>query len=166
MSIQVSDQALLRTQAYINGQWVDADSGEKLAVTNPANGEVIAQVAKCSTAETRRAIEAADNALPAWRQKTAKERAGHLRKWFNLMMEAQEDLAIILTTEQGKPLAEARGEIAYGASYIEWFAEEGKRVYGDTMPAPSNDKRVVCISQPVGVVDSITTCNLQNALLT
>jgi succinate-semialdehyde dehydrogenase/glutarate-semialdehyde dehydrogenase len=166
MSIQVSDQALLRTQAYINGQWVDADSGEKLAVTNPANGEVIAQVAKCSTAETRRAIEAADNALPAWRQKTAKERAGHLRKWFNLMMEAQEDLAIILTTEQGKPLAEARGEIAYGASYIEWFAEEGKRVYGDTMPAPSNDKRVVCIRQPVGVVACITPWNFPNAMLT
>lgn len=166
MSIQLSDQALLRTQAYINGQWVDADSGGKLAVTNPANGEVIAQVAKCSTAETRRAIEAADNALPAWRQKSAKERAGYLRKWFNLMMEAQEDLAIILTTEQGKPLAEARGEIAYGASYIEWFAEEGKRVYGDTIPAPSNDKRVVCIRQPVGVVACITPWNFPNAMLT
>jgi succinate-semialdehyde dehydrogenase/glutarate-semialdehyde dehydrogenase len=166
MSIKISDQALLHTQAYINGQWVDADSGEKLAVTNPVNGEVIAHVAKCSTAETRRAIEAADNALPAWRQKTAKERAGYLRKWFNLMMEAQEDLAIILTTEQGKPLAEARGEIAYGASYIEWFAEEGKRVYGDTMPAPSNDKRVVCIRQPVGVVACITPWNFPNAMLT
>jgi succinate-semialdehyde dehydrogenase/glutarate-semialdehyde dehydrogenase len=166
MSIKISDQALIRTQADINGQWVDADSGEKLAVTNPANGEVIAQVAKCSTAETRRAIEAANNALPAWRQKTAKERAGYLRKWFNLMMDAQEDLAIILTTEQGKPLAEARGEIAYGASYIEWFAEEGKRVYGDTMPAPSNDKRVVCIRQPVGVVACITPWNFPNAMLT
>lgn len=166
MSIQISDQALLRTQAYINGQWVDADSGDKLAVTNPVNGEVIAQVAKCSTAETRRAIEAADNALPAWRQKSAKERAGYLRKWFNLMMEAQEDLAVILTTEQGKPLAEARGEIAYGASYIEWFAEEGKRVYGDTIPAPSNDKRVVCIRQPVGVVGCITPWNFPNAMLT
>jgi succinate-semialdehyde dehydrogenase/glutarate-semialdehyde dehydrogenase len=166
MSIQISDQALFRTQAYINGQWIDADNGDTLAVTNPVNGEVIAQVAKCSTAETRRAIEAADNALPAWRQKTAKERAGILRKWFNLMMEAQEDLAIILTTEQGKPLAEARGEIAYGASYIEWFAEEGKRVYGDTMPAPSNDKRVVCIRQPVGVVACITPWNFPNAMLT
>jgi succinate-semialdehyde dehydrogenase/glutarate-semialdehyde dehydrogenase len=166
MSIQISDQALLRTQAYIDGQWVDADSGEKLAVTNPANGEVIAQVARCSTAETRRAIEAADKALPAWRQKSAKERGGYLRKWFNLMMEAQEDLAIILTTEQGKPLAEARGEIAYGASYIEWFAEEGKRVYGDTIPAPSSDKRVVCIRQPVGVVACITPWNFPNAMLT
>jgi succinate-semialdehyde dehydrogenase/glutarate-semialdehyde dehydrogenase len=166
MSIQISDQALLRTQAYINGQWVDADSRDTLAVTNPVNGEEIAQVAKCSTAETRRAIEAADNALPAWRQKSAKERAGYLRKWFNLMMEAQEDLAIILTTEQGKPLAEARGEIAYGASYIEWFAEEGKRVYGDTIPAPSSDKRVVCIRQPVGVVACITPWNFPNAMLT
>jgi succinate-semialdehyde dehydrogenase/glutarate-semialdehyde dehydrogenase len=166
MSIKISDQALLRTQAYINGQWVDADSGEKLAVTNPVNGEVIAHVAKCSTAETRRAIEAADNALSAWRQKTAKERAGYLRKWFNLMMEAQEDLAIILTTEQGKPLAEARGEIAYGASYIEWFAEEGKRVYGDTIPAAANDKRVICIRQPVGVVACITPWNFPNAMLT
>lgn len=166
MSIQISDQTLLRTQAYINGQWIDADSGDKLAVTNPVNGEIIAEVAKCSTAETRRAIEAAENALPAWRQKTAKERAGYLRKWFNLMMEAQEDLAIILTTEQGKPLAEARGEIAYGASYIEWFAEEGKRVYGDTMPPPANDKRVVCIKQPVGVVACITPWNFPNAMLT
>ncbi|MFT5658919.1 MAG: succinate-semialdehyde dehydrogenase/glutarate-semialdehyde dehydrogenase [Gammaproteobacteria bacterium] len=166
MSIQISDQALLRTQAYIDGQWIDADSGNTLAVTNPANGEVIAEVAKCGTAETRRAIKAADKALPAWRQKTAKERSVYLRKWFNLMMEAQEDLAIILTTEQGKPLAEARGEIAYGASYIEWFAEEGKRVYGDTIPQASNDKRLICIRQPVGVVACITPWNFPNAMLT
>jgi succinate-semialdehyde dehydrogenase/glutarate-semialdehyde dehydrogenase len=149
MSIQLSDQALLKTQAYINGQWVDADSGGTVAVTNPANGEVIAEVAKCSTAET-----------------TAKERAACLRKWFNLMMEAQEDLALIMTLEQGKPLAEARGEIAYGANYIEWFAEEGKRIYGDTIPQPSNDKRIVCIKQPVGVVACITPWNFPNAMLT
>ena len=166
MSIKLSDQALLRTQAYINGQWIDADNGATLAVTNPANGDVIAEVARCGTAETRRGIEAADAALPAWRAKTAKERAAYLRKWFNLMMEAQEDLAIILTAEQGKPLAEARGEIAYGANFIEWFSEEGKRIYGDTIPQPSNDKRIVVIKQPVGVVACITPWNFPNAMLT
>ena len=166
MSIQLSDPALLKTQAYINGQWVDADSGETVPVTNPANGEVIAEVARCSTAETRRAIEAAEAAFVTWRQKTVKERAACLRQWFNLMMQAQEDLAMIMTLEQGKPLAEARGEIAYGANYIEWFAEEGKRLYGDTIPAPSNDKRIVCIKQPVGVVACITPWNFPNAMLT
>jgi succinate-semialdehyde dehydrogenase/glutarate-semialdehyde dehydrogenase len=166
MSIQLSDQALLRTQAYINGQWLDADSGATVPVTNPATGEVIAEVAKCSTAETRRAIEAAETAFPEWRKRTAKERAACLRKWFNLMMEAQEDLALIMTLEQGKPLAESRGEIAYGANYIEWFAEEAKRVYGDTIPQPSNDKRIVCIKQPVGVVACITPWNFPNAMLT
>ena len=166
MSIQLSDPGLLKTQAYINGQWVDADSGETVPVTNPATGDVIAEVAKCSTAETRRAIEAAQAAFVEWRQRTAKERAACLRTWFNLMMEAQEDLAMIMTLEQGKPLAESRGEIAYGASYIEWFAEEAKRIYGDTIPAPSNDKRIVCIKQPVGVVACITPWNFPNAMLT
>jgi succinate-semialdehyde dehydrogenase/glutarate-semialdehyde dehydrogenase len=166
MSIQISDQALLKTRAYINGEWVDADSGATVPVTNPANGEVIAEVAKCSTAETRRAIEAAEAAFPEWRKRTAKERAACLRKWFNLMMEAQEDLALIMTLEQGKPLAESRGEIAYGANYIEWFAEEAKRMYGDTIPQPSNDKRIVCIKQPVGVVACITPWNFPNAMLT
>ncbi len=166
MSIQITDPVLVKTQAYINGQWVDADNGATLAVTNPANGKLIAEVAKCGTAETRRAIEAAGAALPAWRQKTAKERCAYLRKWFNLMMEAQEDLAIIMTTEQGKPLAESRGEVAYGASYIEWFSEEGKRIYGDTIPQPSNDKRIVCIKQPIGVVACITPWNFPNAMLT
>lgn len=166
MSIQISDQSLLKTRAYINGQWVDADNGATVPVTNPANGEVIAEVAKCSTAETRRAIEAAEAAFPDWRNRTAKERAACLRKWFNLMMEAQEDLALIMTTEQGKPLAESRGEIAYGANYIEWFAEEAKRIYGDTIPQPSNDKRIVCIKQPVGVVACITPWNFPNAMLT
>jgi succinate-semialdehyde dehydrogenase/glutarate-semialdehyde dehydrogenase len=166
MSIQLSDQALLRTQAYINGKWIDADNGATLPITNPANGEVIAEVAKCGTAETRRAIEAAAAAFPEWRKRTVKERAACMRKWFNLMMEAQQDLALILTTEQGKPLAEAMGEIAYGANYIEWFAEEGKRLYGDTIPQPSNDKRIVCIKQPVGVVACITPWNFPNAMLT
>jgi succinate-semialdehyde dehydrogenase/glutarate-semialdehyde dehydrogenase len=164
--MQISDQGLLRTQAYIDGKWVDADSGETLPVLNPANGQAIAEVAKCGTAETRRAIEAAERAQIEWRQKTAKERAAVLRRWFDLMMENQEDLAQILTAEQGKPLAEARGEIAYGASYIEWFAEEAKRIYGDTIPAPGNDKRVVVIKQPVGVVACITPWNFPNAMLT
>jgi succinate-semialdehyde dehydrogenase/glutarate-semialdehyde dehydrogenase len=164
--MQISDQGLLKTRAYIDGKWVDADSGETLPVLNPANGQAIAEIAKCGTAETRRAIEAAERAQVAWRQKTAKERAAILRRWFNLMMENQEDLARILTAEQGKPLAEARGEVAYGASYIEWFAEEAKRIYGDTIPAPGNDKRVVVIKQPVGVVACITPWNFPNAMLT
>ena len=166
MSMQIADKALLRTQAFINGEWVDADNGETLPVTNPANGDVIAEVAKCGTAETRRAIEAAEAAQVSWRQASAKERSALLRKWFTLMMEAQEDLAQILTAEQGKPLAESRGEIAYGANYIEWFSEEAKRVYGDTIPEPSKDKRIVCIKQPVGVVACITPWNFPNAMLT
>jgi succinate-semialdehyde dehydrogenase/glutarate-semialdehyde dehydrogenase len=164
--MQIADKALLRTQAFINGEWVDADDGETLPVTNPANGDVIAEVAKCGTAETRRAIEAAKAAQVSWRQASAKERSVLLRKWFTLMMEAQEDLAQILTAEQGKPLAESRGEIAYGANYIEWFSEEAKRVYGDTIPEPSKDKRIVCIKQPVGVVACITPWNFPNAMLT
>jgi succinate-semialdehyde dehydrogenase/glutarate-semialdehyde dehydrogenase len=166
MSFSLTDRSLLKTGAYINGQWVDADSGDLLGITNPATGEVIAEVACCGTAETRRAIEAAHAAQIEWRQISIKERSAILRRWFDLMMEAQEDLAQILTAEQGKPLAEARGEIAYGASYIEWFAEEGKRVYGDTIPSGANDKRVVCIKQPVGVVACITPWNFPNAMLT
>jgi len=164
--MQISDQGLFRTQAYIDGKWCNADSGETLPVLNPANGETIAEIAKCGTAETRRAIEAAERAQVEWRRKTAKERGAILRKWFDLMMEHQEDLAQILTAEQGKPLAEARGEIAYGANYLEWFAEEAKRVYGDTIPQPSNDKRIVVIKQPVGVVACITPWNFPNAMMT
>lgn len=166
MSMSLADNKLLKTDAYINGKWVASDDGGTLAVTNPATGEVIARVASCGTAETRRAIEAAQAAQISWRQTSIKERAVILRKWFNLMMENQEDLAQILTAEQGKPLAEARGEIAYGASYIEWFAEEGKRVYGDIIPHSTNDKRLVCIKQPVGVVACITPWNFPNAMLT
>jgi succinate-semialdehyde dehydrogenase/glutarate-semialdehyde dehydrogenase len=163
--MQISDQALLRNQAYIDGKWCDADSGETLAVINPANGRNVADVARCGTAETRRAIEAAERAQAEWREATAKERAAVLRKWLDLLLDAQEDLAQIMTAEQGKPLAESRGEIAYGASYIEWFAEEAKRVYGDTIPQPSNDKRIVVIKQPVGVVACITPWNFPNAML-
>ncbi|MCK5326714.1 MAG: NAD-dependent succinate-semialdehyde dehydrogenase [Woeseiaceae bacterium] len=164
--MQISDQGLFRTQAYIDGKWADADSGETLPVLNPANGETVAEVAKCGTAETRRAIEAAERAQIEWRQKTAKERGAILRKWFDLMQEHQEDLAQILTAEQGKPLAESRGEIAYGANYIEWFSEEAKRIYGDTIPGPSDDKRIVVIKQPVGVVACITPWNFPNAMMT
>jgi succinate-semialdehyde dehydrogenase/glutarate-semialdehyde dehydrogenase len=166
MSIKLSDRSLLKTGAYINGQWTAADGGETLAVHNPATGGVIAQVACCGTTETRRAIEAAEAAQRDWRQRPIKEKSAILRNWFNLMMENQEDLAQILTAEQGKPLAEARGEIAYGASYIEWFAEEGKRIYGDTIPHATNDKRLVVIKQPVGVVACITPWNFPNAMLT
>ncbi|MFV0411125.1 MAG: NAD-dependent succinate-semialdehyde dehydrogenase [Paracoccus sp. (in: a-proteobacteria)] len=163
--MQLQDKGLLQSQAYIDGQWIDADSGASFEVTNPANGERVATVAKCGTAETRRAIEAADRALPAWRAMPVKQRAALLRKWFNLMLDAQEDLAIIMTAEQGKPLAESRGEIAYGASYIEWFAEEGKRVYGDVIPPPAQDRRIVVVKQPVGVVACITPWNFPNAML-
>jgi len=164
--MQISDKTLLKNQAYIDGQWMDSDDGRTFLVTNPANGKSIEEVASCGTAETRRAIEAASAAMLSWRARSAKERTAILRKWFNLMMDAQEDLAQILTAEQGKPLAEARGEVAYGASYIEWFAEEAKRIYGDIIPAPSGDKRVVVIKQPVGVVACITPWNFPNAMLT
>lgn len=164
--MRLNDSSLLKTQAHINGVWVDADNGETLAVTNPATGELIAEVAKCGAAETRRMIEAAAAAQKLWAQSAVKERAAVLRRWFNLVMEHQEDLAQILTAEQGKPLAEARGEIAYGANYIEWFSEESKRVYGDTIAPPANDKRLVVIKQPVGVVACITPWNFPNAMLT
>jgi succinate-semialdehyde dehydrogenase/glutarate-semialdehyde dehydrogenase len=164
--MKISDNTLLKTQAYIDGNWVDSDDGNTFVVTNPANGESIANVASCGADETRRAIEAAEKAQSEWRSRGPKDRAAILRKWFNLMMEAQDDLAEILTAEQGKPLAEARAEIAYGASYIEWFAEEAKRIYGDTIPAPSGDKRIVVIKQPVGVVACITPWNFPNAMLT
>ncbi len=163
--MKLSDQGLLKSKAYIGGRWIDADGAGTFDVTNPATGETIAKVAKCGTAETRRAIEAAGAALPAWRDTVATKRAMLLRRWYDLMMQAQEDLARIMTAEQGKPLAESRGEIAYGASYIEWFAEEGKRVYGDTIPSPSPDKRLVVIKQPVGVVACITPWNFPNAML-
>ena len=166
MTIQITDSALLRTGAYIDGRWVPADDGGTLDITNPANGKVIARVANCGSAETRRAIEAAESAQKEWKERPIKDRSAILRRWFDLMMSAQEDLAQILTAEQGKPLAEARGEIAYGASYIEWFAEEGKRIYGDTIPHATNDKRLVCIRQPVGVVACITPWNFPNAMLT
>ena len=163
--MQLTDTDLLKTQALIGGRWTVADSGETFAVTNPATGDTIAEVARCAGGETRRAIAAAGDALVAWRAVPAKERARLLRRWYDLLLDAQDDLARLLTAEQGKPLAEARGEIAYGAAYIEWFAEEAKRVYGDTIVPPGDDKRVVVIRQPVGVVACITPWNFPNAML-
>jgi len=163
--MELADSSLLKTRAYVGGQWIDADDGSRFAVTNPATGKVVAEVARCGGDETRRAIDAAEHAQVDWRQRTAGERSILMRRWFDLMMEHQEDLAQILTAEQGKPLAEARGEIAYGASYIEWFAEEAKRLYGDVIPPPANDRRIVVIKQPVGVVACITPWNFPNAML-
>jgi succinate-semialdehyde dehydrogenase/glutarate-semialdehyde dehydrogenase len=164
--LPLKDPSLFRQQCYINGKWVDADSGKTLDVNNPATGEILGTVPSLGAAETRRAIEAANAAWPAWRKKTAKERANILRKWFNLMMENQDDLGMLMTAEQGKPLAEAKGEIAYGASFVEWFAEEAKRVYGDTIPQHQADKRIVVIKEPIGVVAAITPWNFPNAMIT
>ena len=165
-SLSLKDPKLLRNQCYIDGQWVDADGGKTLAVTNPATGEVLGSVPNVGAAETRRAIEAANAAWPAWRARTAKERSAILRKWSDLMLANQEDLAIVMTAEQGKPLTESRGEIAYAASFIEWFAEEARRVYGDTIPGHQPDKRIVVLKQPVGVCAAITPWNFPAAMIT
>src|SRR4051794_25313520 len=162
----LKDPALFRQQAYLDGSWVDADSGGTIPVDNPATGDVLGTVPKMGTAETRRAIEAAEAALPAWRAKTAKERAQILRRWFELMMANQEDLAALMTAEQGKPLAESRGEIAYAASFIEWFGEEGKRVYGDVIPGHGADKRIIVLKRPIGVCAAITPWNSPAAMIT
>ncbi len=164
--MKLSDSKLFRQQCYINGAWTDADSGESIDVTNPATGEKLGTVPKMGAAETKRAIEAANAAWPAWRAKTAKERAQILRKWFELMMANQDDLGTLMTAEQGKPLAEAKGEVAYAASFIEWFGEEGKRAYGDTIPQHGADKRIVVIKEPVGVVAAITPWNFPAAMIT
>ena len=164
--MKIQDHDLLRRQAYLGGEWVDADSGLTLMVTDPANGEVIAEVPDMGIAETRRAIQAAEAAWPAWRVLTAGERSQRLRLWHDLMLESQEDLARIMTAEQGKPLAEARGEIAYAASFIDWFAEEGRRVYGDIIPPHLADKRILVLKQPIGVCAAITPWNFPSAMLT
>ena len=164
--MKLNDGKLFRQQCYINGAWTDADSGETIDVTNPATGEKLGTVPKMGAAETKRAIEAANAAWPAWRAKTAKERAQILRKWFELMMANQDDLGTLMTAEQGKPLAEAKGEVAYAASFIEWFGEEGKRAYGDTIPQHVADKRIVVIKEPVGVVAAITPWNFPAAMIT
>ncbi len=165
-AVPLRDEYLLRQKAYVNGAWCDADDGTTLPVTNPATGQLIGTVPGLGTAEARRAVEAASAAWPAWRKRTAKERAALLRRWFELILENQEDLAILMTAEQGKPLAEARGEIAYAASFIEWFAEEGKRVYGDTIPSHAADRRIIVLKEPVGVVAAITPWNFPSAMIT
>ncbi|MBU9270676.1 NAD-dependent succinate-semialdehyde dehydrogenase [Burkholderia gladioli] len=162
----LKDPSLLRQQIYLAGEWQGAANGASFEVRNPANGELLGSVPLAGAAETRRAIEAANAAWPAWRRRTAKERAAILRKWYELMLAHADDLALILTTEQGKPLAEARGEILYAASFIEWFAEEGKRVYGDTIPTPAGDKRIVVTKEPVGVCAAITPWNFPAAMIT
>ncbi len=160
----LKDKGLLKDKCYINGAWVDGASS--IDVTNPVDERVIASVPRLGTRETRAAIEGAEKAQKLWAKKTAKERAGILKKWYILMMESQEDLAQILTAEQGKPLAESRGEIAYGASFIEWFAEEARRVYGETIPVPFPNGRAIVIKQPVGVIACITPWNFPNAMIT
>jgi len=166
MAIRLTDPRLLRQQCYVGGEWIDADTGATDPVTNPADGEGIGTIPALGAAETRRAVEAAHAAYPAWRGKTAKERSLLLRRWHELMLEHQEDLAILMTAEQGKPLAESRGEVVYGASFIEWFAEEAKRAYGDVIPTPSNDRRIVVTKEPVGVVACITPWNFPIAMIT
>jgi succinate-semialdehyde dehydrogenase/glutarate-semialdehyde dehydrogenase len=165
-ALPLKDEKLFRQQCYVDGQWADADSKQTIVVSNPATGAAVGTIPRMGAAETRRAIEAADRALPAWRAKTGKERAAILRKWFDLMLANQDDLALIMTTEQGKPLAEAKGEIAYAASFIEWFAEEAKRVYGDVIPPHQADKRIVVVKQPVGVCGAITPWNFPAAMIT
>lgn len=164
--MQLNDHKLFRQQAFIQGEWRDASHQQTIDVTNPANGQLLGTVPKMGADETRAAIEAANQALPAWRALTAKERAVILRRWFDLMMANQDDLAKLMTLEQGKPLAEAKGEIAYAASFIEWFAEEGKRIYGDTIPGHQADKRLIVIKQPIGVTAAITPWNFPAAMIT
>ncbi len=166
MMSELKDQKLFRQQCYIGGEWVDADSGQTIEVNNPATGEILGTIPKMGSSETRRAIEAAEAAFPAWAAKTAKERAAIIRRWYELMLENQDDLARLMTSEQGKPLAEAKGEVGYAASFFEWFSEEAKRVYGDVIPATQGDKRIVVLKQPVGVVASITPWNFPSAMIT
>ena len=158
-------QPLLQQQAYVNGMWIDADNGAVSAICNPATGEILGHVPDLGAVETARAIEAAYAAGPAWRTLTAQARAQLLRRWFNLILEQQEALARLITLEQGKPLSEARGEVLYAASFIEWFAEEGRRVYGDVVPAPQADKRILVFKEPVGVCAAITPWNFPAAML-
>jgi succinate-semialdehyde dehydrogenase/glutarate-semialdehyde dehydrogenase len=164
--LQLKNPNLFRQQCYVDGQWCDADDGATIDVTNPATGDVIGTIPKMGAKETRRAIEAANVAWAGWRAKTAKERAKILRNWFDLMMDNADDLARIMTLEQGKPLAESRGEVAYGASYFEWYGEEGKRAYGDTIPSASPNSRIVVIKEPIGVCAAITPWNFPSSMIT
>ncbi|MFM0704414.1 NAD-dependent succinate-semialdehyde dehydrogenase [Paraburkholderia sediminicola] len=162
----IQNTSLFHQQCHVNGQWVDASDGEVLPVTNPSTGETLGTVPRMTTDDVRRAISAAEQALPAWRATSARDRGRLLRRWFDLCMANQEDLARILTLEQGKPLKESRGEIAYGSGFMEWFSEEARRIYGDVIPAPTADRRIIVIKQPVGVVAAITPWNFPNAMIT
>ena len=164
--MNIRDFKLFRDKNYIDGKWITADSGDTISVNNPANLKEIGTVPKCGTSETKKAIEAANKAWPDWKSKSARQRSDVLRKWFDLIIKNKEELAQIMTIEQGKPINESRGEIGYGASFIEWFSEEAKRVYGDTIPDPMTDRRIVVLKQPVGVVASITPWNFPNAMIT
>jgi succinate-semialdehyde dehydrogenase / glutarate-semialdehyde dehydrogenase len=166
MTLQLKDATLLKHEGFIGGQWVGAESGATFGVTNPATGATLAEVADMGAAETRRAIDAAARALPAWRSRPARERAAVLRRWYDLIIAHTEDLALLMTSEQGKPLAEARGEVAYGASFVEWFAEEGKRAYGDVIPTTAGDRRLFALKQPIGVCAAITPWNFPIAMIT
>src|ERR1700758_5604300 len=165
-TVDLKDMRLFREACYVDGKWVQASGGGTVGVDNPATGEIIGKVPKLSGAETRHAIEVANEAFKSWSARTAKERAIVLRKWFDLMMENQEDLARLMTLEQGKPLTESRGEVAYAAAFLEWFGEEAKRVYGDTIPGHQADKRIVVLKQPIGVAAMITPWNFPNAMIT
>ncbi|WP_406820048.1 NAD-dependent succinate-semialdehyde dehydrogenase [Pseudomonas sp. KnCO4] len=164
--MKLADSGLLREVCYINGDWVPADNGQRINVINPATGETLGFIPRMGAAETRRAIEGAERALPAWRALTAKERAVRLQAWFHEIMSHQEDLAQIMTAEQGKPLAESRGEIAFAAAYVEFYAEEGKRIYGDVIPSPSGDRRLLVTKEPIGVCAAITPWNFPAAMIT
>lgn len=164
--IQLKDPTLLRSAAYIAGEWCKADSGQTISVRNPANGEEVGTVPRAGATETQRAIDAADRAFKPWRATRAEHRARILRRWFDLMTEHQDDLALIMTLEQGKPLAEAKGEIAYAAAYVEWFAEEAKRTYGDLIPSPWADRDIVVKKEPVGVCAAVTPWNFPAAMIT
>src|SRR5260221_909966 len=164
--VELKDPRLFREACYVDGAWISSPTAATVKVDNPATGEILGTVPKLGVAETRFAIEAAHKAFPAWSKKTGKERAASLRRWFDLMIENQEDLARLMTMEQGKPLTESRGEVAYAASFLEWFGEEAKRVYGDTIPGHQADKRIVVIKQPIGVVACITPWKFPLAMIT
>lgn len=165
-TLNLTDTGLLKTQCFINGQWLPADSGDTLTVTDPASGASVAEVADAGAAETERAVAAAQQALPQWRALTAKQRSQLLRNWYDLIIEHQDDLAQIMTAEQGKVLSESRGEVLYGASFVEWFAEEAKRIYGDVIPHTTANRRSLVIKQGVGVVAAVTPWNFPNAMIT
>lgn len=166
MSLQLNDPSLFRAQAYIGGSWIDADSGETFDVIDPVDGTVVGTVANLGVAETRRAIEAARDAMPAWSGLTAKQRGAIMRKWFDLLIENQEDLAQLMTAEMGKPIRESRGEAVFAANFVDWFAEEGKRAYGEIIPTHDNSKRLMVLRQPIGVVAAVTPWNFPMAMIT